>query len=262
MSEKSVKFGAVKKIILATFSDSRRLQAQGIPCISSIGKPYDGYLKEFTGYFTVEGVQTNYAMFLQGVRVRDYKAAKMLYLESLDKFGLESLVDTMDNICCAEDTQTIAFLGSGYNTQFCYRYILADYFKNCGAEIVEWEGHKTTPLDESIMEIQNKYWSEDVYQKRGHFNLSDEEVGKTLESMSWVFAKTMASNPHYYTLRKDCGCETKDYLGLVKHIRCFGEMVNYGGFYYRCWDYNGYRYWTMPQDIYDEDCDLINRRKL
>lgn len=260
MNEKSTKFGVVKKIVLATFSEGAKLAKSGIVCISAIGKPYDAEKQKFSDYFTIEGIQTNYAMFLHGIRVKDYKAAYMLYLESLNKVGKEVYIETIDAICDDENTDTIAFIGSGYLHSFDYRWILADYFKDCGVRIYHYENGDFIEIDEAFFEPHRKIWSEDVYQQRGHFNLDNEAVGLYLEKMSWNFAKTMPKNPHFWSVRRDFG-DNDLYLKIVKHIRCLGEMVNYGGMVYRVFYYNGWRYWTMPSDIRDEDCDLINRQK-
>ena len=261
MSEKIVKFGAVKKIVLATFSDMGELQRREIPCVSAIGKPYGDSYKEHTDYYTIEGIQTNYGMFMHTIRIKDYRASHKLYVDNLNRFGLESLVETLENICTAEASDTVAFIGTSGSRYFDYRYILADYFKDCGAEILEWDAiEPCQPVSQKTMETQRKFWTEDLYLSRGHFNLTDDTAGSVLEGMDWNFAKTMPTNPHFWSVRRDFKQGDEAYLGIVKHIRCFGTMEKFGGLVYRCWDWNGHRYWTCPTDIEDEDCDLINRK--
>jgi len=64
--------------------------------------------------------------------------------------------------------------------------------------------------------------------------------------------------PHNYTLRKNFG-NNEQFLHLVAHIRFFGKVEVYEGQLYRVFYLNTYKYWTMPQDITNEECDLINR---
>ena len=108
------------------------------------------------------------------------------------------------------------------------------------------------------MNRQRKLWNYDPYKEAGHHNLSDESVGTTLEACKWIFASTMASNPHHYTLRKDFGNDTL-FLSIVKHIRFFGEFEEFGGMMFRCFHWKNYKYFTHPSDLLDINTDLINK---
>lgn len=263
MSEKKIKFANVKKIVLSSLKRAEALNNMGVVCVSAFGVPYYAADKELAHqYNTLKGIQTNYPMFLHGVRVKDYLACNILYREGLDKVGKDFYIKEFDRLCEEADTDTIAFLGYDTKDSFCYKWILADYFRDCGAYIEYYDGEVFEGVIEEDFKTHQRKWNTDVYKKRGHFDLSDGYVGSTLEKLRWVNAKTAIKNPHSYTLRKDMQITEEEYLGLVKHIRCFGSVEVFWGFVYRVWEYNGCRYWTMPQDIQDEDCDLINRGQI
>jgi hypothetical protein len=65
----------------------------------------------------------------------------------------------------------------------------------------------------------------------------------------WTFAKTMAANPHWYTLRVDWFAGDLDWHVMVQYIRDQGRKMRFGKTDYTVWDLNGYRYWSMGDHL-------------
>ncbi len=84
-------------------------------------------------------------------------------------------------------------------------------------------------------------------------------VGLSLLSQTWVFAKTMPTNPHWYTVRKSWA-DDGAFVRAVEAIREHGYRVKYGRSYYTVFDLNGMMYWTMGAPL--PSTRLINRKQL
>jgi hypothetical protein len=84
-------------------------------------------------------------------------------------------------------------------------------------------------------------------------DFSDFVVGNT-----WVPARTMPSNPHEYTLRRDPSDSA--FEAAVRFIRERGWMESYETRPYKVLHFRGYKYWTMGADL--SDTVLINRKSL
>jgi hypothetical protein len=191
-------------------------------------------------------------------RAKDFKACYMLYQKRLEKKGVEKILQEITELCQKNNTQKAVILGYGKEDEFCYRHILLNFLLENLPQNFSIQKEKGIDYQK-----QKEYWEKDIYQSRGHFGLSNEEVGDTLEKMQWRFAKTMQKNPHFYTLRRDFSEENEGenmFLKLVHHIRYFGELEEFEGVIYRVWTYKSLSYWTMPCDFLNEDCDLINKR--
>jgi hypothetical protein len=84
-----------------------------------------------------------------------------------------------------------------------------------------------------------------------------ERFGWLMQSHSWIFAATMADNPHCYTLRKHWG-KDMDFDWAVQYIRDNGYKHEYCGRAYTQLDLNSHFYWTMGAPI--SETILINRK--
>jgi hypothetical protein len=83
-------------------------------------------------------------------------------------------------------------------------------------------------------------------------------VAKNLMQARWIFAKTMAYVPHYYTLRREWAKDS-DFVDAVKFIREFGVDEIYGVRHFKILMVNEFKYWSMEgDDIYNTN--LINRK--
>tara|TARA_R110000764_G_scaffold16767_1_gene46564 strand:+ start:1543 stop:1818 length:276 start_codon:yes stop_codon:yes gene_type:complete len=83
-----------------------------------------------------------------------------------------------------------------------------------------------------------------------------EKINKILESADFVFAKTMPSNPHSYTLKEKW--EDKELFNeVVMYIRDNGLKERFYSKTYTYYYLNGYKYWTMGNSL--EITRLINR---
>jgi hypothetical protein len=94
-----------------------------------------------------------------------------------------------------------------------------------------------------------------------------------LETAPWTFARTMASNPHWYTLRRKWQNDS-DFVFVVKSIRAWGQVERFPdpvkGWPYIALDVEGFHYWTMggpcelapPEEWGPEETVLINRKPL
>ena len=85
------------------------------------------------------------------------------------------------------------------------------------------------------------------------------EVGRWLEERRWIYARSRPTNPHEYTLRRECGDEEM-FERVVEHLREFGDPYPWWGSIYLQYVSGDHAYWTMgarPQETV-----LINRKML
>jgi SAM-dependent methyltransferase len=97
-----------------------------------------------------------------------------------------------------------------------------------------------------------------------------ERVGQLLHLQEWKFAKTMASNPHFYTLRRNWPLTASDdlFVWTVEQLRLRGYRQRYppgpGGAWYIALDVNDWFYWTMGSPLHNDEKTgtiLINRKR-
>lgn len=86
--------------------------------------------------------------------------------------------------------------------------------------------------------------------------MTDREIAEFIELNTWIFAKTMPENPHWYVVRSQCNDE-EAFKGFVMHIREFGCSVLFEGREYICFDVGEFKYWTMGCPL--ESTVIINR---
>lgn len=103
-------------------------------------------------------------------------------------------------------------------------------------------------------------WQNDIYKAEGKPELSKAEVKLYLNGLNWVFAKTMPNNPHFYSIREKA--EETTFKKVVDYIRYFGDLNIYNEQVYRVLQIDDFIYWTMPSDIANYNCDLINKKPL
>jgi len=80
-----------------------------------------------------------------------------------------------------------------------------------------------------------------------------------LNKATFVFAKTMPKNPHWYTLKTKWEDE-KVFNEVVMFIRDNGNIEYYFGKPYICYYFDGFKYWTMGNSL--EITKLINKAKI
>lgn len=92
-----------------------------------------------------------------------------------------------------------------------------------------------------------------------------ERMGMLLNQQQWIFAKTMAHNPHWYTLRRKWKVEA-DFPWTVAELRAHGYRSKFQKTWYTQVDVNDHFYWTMGAEInYPNGMAhtvLINRKPL
>jgi len=88
---------------------------------------------------------------------------------------------------------------------------------------------------------------------------SKEDLSNRLHLQRWIFAKTMPKNPHYYTLKKSWKFP-EAFEESVILIRKYGIEEKFRGWPYICFNFDGYKYWTMGSPI--NQTILINRKPL
>lgn len=236
------------EIVTASFESLNNKSYEGYTLVSVVGKVYGSFrnserVKKMVG-FSIFRMYSNQ-------RAGDFLACNLLYRKKLEKKGAERLLRNIRKFCEEENTTKTVLLGYGQENEFCYRHIFADFLRANGIPV-----KAETDIDQNV---QQKYWREDIYKLRGQSNLTDEFVGDTLESMEWVFAKTMSKNPHFYSIREKFG-NNSTFLQIVSHIRFFGDLVEFEDIIYRVWTYRNHSYWSIPNDLLNEDVDLINRK--
>jgi len=73
----------------------------------------------------------------------------------------------------------------------------------------------------------------------------------------WKFARTMPTNPHWYTVR---GQTPEDqFEAVVTYIRANGSKKTFGKTVYIYLDLDGFSYWTMGAPL--DKTIIINRAK-
>lgn len=237
------------QIVTANFEQMKDLKSQKFILVSVEGlaiAPKEEGLEMLRGFSTY---QMRYHK-----KAKDFISCYLLYIGKLEKKGIEKILEQFQELSKKYKCNKIALLGSGKENEFCFRHIVSDFLQRNGITVSEY-------CEEVDMGYQKDLWQHDPYKEAGHHNLSDEFVGKTLDGCKWIFASTMASNPHHYTLRADFGNDAL-FLSLVKHIRCFGVFEEFGGMMFRSFYYKNYKYLTHCADIIDENCDLINVFKI
>ena len=234
------------QIVTANFSQTEALKEQGFILVSveglSIAPKQEG-LEMLRGFSTY---QMRYHK-----KAQDYISCFMLYNQKLKIKGVDKIILQLKELSEKHKSKKIVLLGSGQTGEFCFRYIVSDFFKNNEIPVSEYK-------DEVDMEVQRQLWKYNPYKESGHHKLTDEVVGKTLEVCKWIFASTMPSNPHHYTLRKDF-CDDELFLSIVKHIRYFGNFEEFNGMMFRCFYWKNFKYFTHPADLLDINTDLINK---
>lgn len=217
-------------------------------CINIIGKVYE----DVKGKEQIERIRNlNTFRFYYHLRSKDYYACYYLYNAILQKKGIETLLEEIQQLLIKHNKTKIALCDNSKGNEFGFRHILRHFLLENGMQVTDTEN-----VD---LNNQKAYWKQDRYKMQGHFNLTDEFVGAELEKCNWIFAKTMAkSNPHWYTLRKDFN-EKEVFLLIIAHIRYNGVPEIFEGVLYRVFYWNGYKYWDHPCDELNEDVDLLNR---
>ena len=82
------------------------------------------------------------------------------------------------------------------------------------------------------------------------------ELAELLERHSYRFARTMPGAPHSYTLKRTWGSE-EEFVEALRKMRAVERIEEFfRGYWYRRFNANGYKYWTMGANL---DHILINR---
>jgi len=84
-------------------------------------------------------------------------------------------------------------------------------------------------------------------------------IGRSLLAHPWIYAKTMPTEPHWYTLRRDW-TEDAAFVTAVEAIRTYGYPERYKQSQYTRLNINGMKYWTMGAPV--PATILINRAAL
>ena len=234
------------QIVTENFEQIKELKRRGFITVSVEGlaiAPKEEGLEMLRGFSTY---QMRYHK-----KAKDFISCYLLYIGKLEKKGIEKILEQLQELSEKYKSNKVALLGSGKEGEFCFRHIVSDFLHSNGITVSEY-------CEEVDMDYQKDLWQYDPYKEAGHHNLKDEFVGKTLEGCKRVFASTMASNPHHYTLRKDFGNDNL-FLSLVKHTRYFGTFEEFGGMMFRCFYWKNFKYFTHPLDLLDINADLINK---
>ena len=82
------------------------------------------------------------------------------------------------------------------------------------------------------------------------------ELAELLEKYPYRFARTMPDTPHSYTLKRTWDSEDA-FVGALRKMRAVERIEEFfRGYWYRRFNANGYKYWTMGANL---DHILINR---
>jgi hypothetical protein len=90
-----------------------------------------------------------------------------------------------------------------------------------------------------------------------------ERLGTLLLQREWKFARTMATNPHWYSVRSDWP-DQAEFVFCVETLRLLGYAQKFGSMWYTAIDVNDHFYWTMGWPILPQATRrstlLINRK--
>ncbi|MBL7881223.1 MAG: hypothetical protein JNN23_15420 [Chryseobacterium gambrini] len=239
------------QVYTASFEEIEKLRNQDFVLVSVSGKVL-GDIKHKEEVEPFRGFSTYRIRYHK--QANDYLSCYLLYRQKLEKKGIKKILDQLKDLKLKHNKSKIVLLGYGNGNDFDYRHIFADFLKENNINVTEY----SNPID---IRQQKELWKYDPYKEAGHDNLTDEYVGETLEQEKFIFAKTSPENPHHYTLRKDFGNDEK-FLSIVRHIRFFGKLEEFGGMIFRCFYWGNYKYHTHPFDILDINTDLINRHEI
>jgi hypothetical protein len=172
----------------------------------------------------------------------DFKAAQMLYLNKLNAFGVDKFLERLDALLKGTKLTKIALVGSN-QSGFCYRHVVADWLISNGhTDVCEYGVIKADY--KAYLDTRRAIWEHDTYKNTGIEILSDGQLEKMLENHPWVFARTMPTHPHHYTLRKKWN--EAEWLKAYLNIREKGVIENFGNKIYRVFYGTEFKYWTMP----------------
>ncbi|GAA5087094.1 hypothetical protein GCM10023210_09740 [Chryseobacterium ginsengisoli] len=239
------------QVYTASFDKIEELRNQDFVLVSVSGKVL-GDIKHKEEVEPLRGFSTYRMRYHK--QANDYLSCYLLYRQILEKKGITRILEQLEELKLKHNKSKIVLLGYGNENEFDYRHIFAGFLQENNISVVEYP----KPVN---MDLQRRLWKYDPYKEAGHDNLTDEYIGETLEQAKFIFAKTLPENPHHYTLRKDFGNDEK-FLSIVRHIRFFGELEEFGGMIFRCFYWENYKYHTHPFDILDINTDLINRHEI
>ncbi len=182
------------------------------------------------------------------------------YWMKLDAIGVERIGETLAAISAQHDSLPLALLchedlQRGFQ---CHRVLASLWLEQqtgrkipeltAGGEVLELHKQSQPNLPEVPQEVQRHASPERP--------LTQEELERWIEAARWQFARTMASNPHWYTVKKWNDAEM--FERVVEHIREHGYLNRYGRWWYTQL-YVGYHfYWTMGADLC---CTVVINRK-
>ena len=87
---------------------------------------------------------------------------------------------------------------------------------------------------------------------------TEETFRAYVAAVRWQFAKTMPHDPHEYTVRK--WGDPEEFEAAVVFIREQGYDDLYKRRWYRAYDLDGWKYWTMGAPV--GQTTIINRKDL
>ena len=89
--------------------------------------------------------------------------------------------------------------------------------------------------------------------------MTDQRAIELLEQQKYTFAKTMANIPHSYSVRHEWQNDN-EFVEVVLFMREYGKTEYFFKKPFVYFYANGYKYWTMGNDIVTTR--IINRAKL
>ena len=235
------------KIELRSYEEMEKETDPNVLIVSVTGKVRGNY-SFIDNYTYIKGLGT--FRFYYHEKAKDYLACHYLYLSKLQKKGYNCIMNYFKEL--NPDGKRLVICDKAGVNEFSYRHIVADFLiKN---------GNKNIIVDSEELAFQKVIWQNDIYKAEGKPELSKAEVKLYLNGLNWVFAKTMPNNPHFYSIREKA--EETTFKKVVDYIRYFGDLNIYNEQVYRVLQIDDFIYWTMPSDIANYNCDLINKKPL
>jgi len=242
-------------VVVSHSRNSKELGIKGYAVVSADGGAYTG---------AIIPPSINTYKFRYDIKAKDYQSSTLGFKFQLFK-NKSKMFDFFNELISEFGAEKIAFVGKG--NDYCFRFLLASYFLNSVVKDINGTHIKSVKYvdgssdDFEAVAYTNQYYVQ-AMKLKDSFDLA--EVKEKFSSASWTFAKTMPTNPHEYTLRKNWfGSKGKDdFLKVATYLRMFGEFEEFGGVMWRIKKIGEYKYWCCAFDDTNEKVDLINRAKI
>ena len=249
------------KIVLAPLQDSKELSENGYLCLNVIGL-MKGVYKDNPPPHLNRVSYVNAWSYRHDYEGRDFTSASNGYMHNLETYK-NRVFNKLKKLLTDNDPDKIAIIGienpiDGY----CFRYLFYTFLVR--HMYFYLPDYRVTDLKIQNGISMDEFWKiayTDIYWKHREVNITIEEAEKVLSENEFRFAKTMPTNPHWYTLRKTWKDWNK-FADIINLIRVKGTPIIAMNTMWRSLEIGDYVYWHLSCYDVAEDTDLLNRKPI